>query len=195
MRIAVESALAGHDASRIPDDDCDVRAAVALVLSPPTAPEGPLEALFVRRAEVEGDPWSGHVALPGGRRDAADADLLDTARRETFEETALELQRKDILGRLDDIHPRSPHLPSVAVTPFVAWTERRVSLRLNHELSGYLWIPVPELSSKRNRGTLTIDRVEPRMFPTIEFEDHTIWGMTWLIVRNFLSLLERQKVG
>lgn len=195
MRRAVERAFVDHEASRIPDDDCDVRAAVALILSPSPALKGQMEALFVRRAEVEGDPWSGHVALPGGRMDEADADLLDTARRETCEETALELRRTDIVGRLDEIHPRSRHLPSVAVTPYVAWTDRPVSLRLNHELSGFLWIPVPELNSKRNQGTLMMDRVEPRAFPTIEFEGHTIWGMTWLIVRDFLSVLERQKVG
>ena len=190
MKRAIEAALAAHEAKRIPDDDCDVRAAVALILSPVSNESGSAQALFVRRAEVPGDPWSGHVALPGGREDPEDSDLLDTARRETFEETALRLDRADVLGRLDEIHPRSPHLPSVAVTPFVAWAEGPLHLTLNHELSGFLWIPVPELDSDRNRGTLTLDLPNPRMFPTIEFAGHTIWGMTWLIVRDFLSRLE-----
>lgn len=193
MRNEVEAALTSYEPRRISDDDCDVRAAVALVLSPPRREGSPLSALFVRRAEVAGDPWSGHVALPGGRETADDSDLLDTARRETFEETALQLAREDVLGRLDDIHPRSRHLPSVAVTPFVAWSDGPVTLRLNHELSGFLWIPVPELGSERNRGTLKLESPRPRVFPTIEFAGHTIWGMTWLIVRDFLAILEARK--
>ena len=42
-----------------------LRAAVALVLRPGDA--GELELLLIKRADYEGDPWSGHVALPGGR--------------------------------------------------------------------------------------------------------------------------------
>ena len=37
-----------------------------------------LELLFIRRSEREGDPWSGHVAFPGGRRSADDPDLPAT---------------------------------------------------------------------------------------------------------------------
>lgn len=194
-RARIESALTQHPARRIPDEECDVRAAVALILSPVTAETGAApRALFVRRAEVEGDPWSGHVALPGGRVDAEDSDLLDTARRETREETSLDLARADFLGRLDDIHPRSPHLPSVAVTPFVAWNEGPFDLRLNDELSGYLWVPLSDLDADANRGTLTRNLPKPRVFPTIEISGHTIWGMTWVIVHDFLSILEERAV-
>ena len=66
------------------------RAAVALVLRGPgdasgDGAEGPIELLFVKRAEWEGDPWSGHVAFPGGRHEPQDETLWDTAARETHE--------------------------------------------------------------------------------------------------------------
>src|SRR4051812_3842337 len=56
------------------------RAAVAAILR--DAAEGP-EILFIRRAEHPQDPWSGHMAFPGGREEPGDADLLETAIRET----------------------------------------------------------------------------------------------------------------
>ena len=126
----LREALKRREADRIPESDCDRRAAVTLILRSSRAGDGEPEGLFVRRAEVPGDPWSGHVALPGGRHDPEDADLLETARRETREETDLRLEREDHLGLLGELHPRSRHLPSVCVTPFVAWmAEHQAALR------------------------------------------------------------------
>src|SRR3989442_10873051 len=86
---------------------------------PRDARGGGLEALFIRRAQRADDPWSGQVALPGGRRDAGDADLFATAVRETREETGIDLAGAERLGRLDDLYPRTPTLPPVVVRPFV----------------------------------------------------------------------------
>ena len=60
------------------------RAAVAMVLRP--AAGGASEVLLIERAEKPGDPWSGHMAFPGGRLDPSDPDPRFTAERETFEE-------------------------------------------------------------------------------------------------------------
>ncbi|MGB5283894.1 MAG: NUDIX domain-containing protein, partial [Polyangiales bacterium] len=66
-------------------------AAVAMLLR--EGASGP-EVFFIRRAEHPRDPWSGHMAFPGGRRDAGDATLLDTAMRETREEVGVDLSRE-----------------------------------------------------------------------------------------------------
>lgn len=190
---AVRRALSDRDAGRISEDDCGIRAAVALVVrGGSTGPEGTAdpEALFVRRARVEGDPWSGHVALPGGRAELADADLFDTACRETREETGLVLDRNDCLGRLAEIHPRSPHLPPICVTPFVAWLEERQEIRLNHELTGHVWIPLSALSDPRYRSTLVREVPSVREFPTIDYEGHVIWGLTFAILEDFLEAVD-----
>jgi 8-oxo-dGTP pyrophosphatase MutT (NUDIX family) len=93
-----------------------VQASVALVLRA----REPLDLLLIKRAKSERDPWSGHMALPGGRRDESDGDLLRTAVRETLEETGLDLQRAGKpLGRLDDGAPSSPRLPELTITPYV----------------------------------------------------------------------------
>jgi 8-oxo-dGTP pyrophosphatase MutT (NUDIX family) len=183
------SALADRPADRIPETDCEVRAAVTLILRPSAIDPVGAEGLLVRRAEVPGDPWSGHVALPGGRRDAEDADLLDTARRETLEETGLRLERADHVGRLGEIHPRSRHLPSICVTPFVAWLATDQELRLNYELTGHVWIPVSALSDPAYRSTLVREAPSTREFPAIDYEGNVIWGLTFAIIEDFLAVL------
>src|SRR2546421_732987 len=77
-------------------------AAVSLVLV-----EGPrgVDLLLIRRAERPDDPWSGQIALPGGRQDPDDVDLLATAARETREETGVELASAERLAVLDDLAP------------------------------------------------------------------------------------------
>src|SRR5207245_7755352 len=71
-------------------------ASVAITLAEPS-----LKTLMIKRAEREGDPWSGQVAFPGGRRERQDRTLLDTAARETKEEVGIDLQRSAVyLGHL-----------------------------------------------------------------------------------------------
>jgi 8-oxo-dGTP pyrophosphatase MutT (NUDIX family) len=183
----LRQALVKRPADRIPETECSTRAAVTLILRAPKGSGEAPEALFVRRAEVEGDPWSGHVALPGGRRDPVDMDLLDTARRETLEETGIRLERADYLGRLGEIHPRSRHLPSICVTPFVAWLDGDQEILVNHELTDHVWIPVPTLRDPEFRSTLRLEEPAVREFPSIDYEGHVIWGLTFAILEDFLT--------
>ena len=84
---AIEARLAA--ASPVLDvKDVRMAAAVALVLR---EVDGDLEALFIRRAEHDDDPWSGDLAFPGGRLDPGDADAQAAAERESREELSLDL--------------------------------------------------------------------------------------------------------
>ncbi|KAF9195328.1 hypothetical protein BGZ51_002843 [Haplosporangium sp. Z 767] len=63
------------------------------------------EVLFIERATRKTDRWSGHVALPGGKREEGDEDDQETAARETLEEVGLDLSDLThfrCLGALDD---------------------------------------------------------------------------------------------
>lgn len=170
----------------LPPGTAERRAAVTLLLTPEPERPDDIEILFGLRAEVEGDPWSGHVALPGGREDPGDEDLIDTARRELREETAIELPRDAMVGRLDDLHPQAVHLPSIVVSPFVAWLPERPVVRENCELAGHLWIPIGELADPRRRSSLRREGPTPREFETIEYAGAVVWGMTFAIATDFL---------
>ena len=190
---SLRAALADRRAKPIADTDCERRAAVALIVRAFPGGSGEPEALFVRRAEVEGDPWSGHVALPGGRSESSDRDLMDTALRETLEETGLRLGREDCLGRLDDILPWSRRLPAICVTPFVVWLSSAQEVRENHELAGHLWVPLSALSNPA--GRITLVRPSARKFPAIDYEGDVIWGLTFAILEDFLAVLARSRAG
>ncbi len=187
LREAVPALLAWPEPVGVPDEAVDRRAAVTIVLSPAPDVISRVEALFIQRAELERDPWSGHIAFPGGRVELDDADLLRTAQRELEEETGLVIARNDYLGRLDDLHPRSQHLPSIAVTPFVAWLEPRVCVQESGELAGHYWVPLSDLASPALRSSFQRNAPIPRRFETMEVAGITVWGMTLTILDNFLD--------
>lgn len=161
-------------------------AAVALVLL--SEPGGELEILLIRRAERADDPWSGQIALPGGRREPEDRDLLITAIRETREETGVDLLAAEQLGALDDLYPRTATLPPVVVRPFVFALETRPTLVPNEEVQRAFWVPLLRLTeaSVRRDVTLTL-RGAKRTFPAYVVGEDVIWGMTERILAPFVD--------
>ena len=181
----VRRALRNHRPQVV--DAPDARpAAVALVLL-----EGPhgLEILLIRRAERADDPWSGQIALPGGRYGAGDLDLEATAVRETREETGVDLSGAERLGVLDDLYPRTPILPPVVVRPFVFALARRAALVPSDEVQRAFWLPLGRLSEPGVRREVTLSlRGGPRTFPAYLVDEDLIWGMTERILTPFVDL-------
>jgi 8-oxo-dGTP pyrophosphatase MutT (NUDIX family) len=167
-------------------------AAVALILVP--AGRG-LDVLFIERAVRAGDPWSGQIALPGGRRDPGDADLAATAIRETREETGVALAAAERLGSLDDLHPVTPLLPPVVVRPFVFTLPTRPPVAPSAEVREAFWVSVLELRAPGVHRDVTVN---PRglsfRVPAYVLGDRTIWGMTERILTPFLDLLDKPAI-
>jgi 8-oxo-dGTP pyrophosphatase MutT (NUDIX family) len=188
----VRRALRDHHPQVV--DAPDARpAAVALVLL--EGPQG-LEILLIRRAERADDPWSGQIALPGGRYDVGDRDLFATAVRETREETGVDLSAAERLGVLDDLHPRTPTLPPVVVRPFVFALSRRAGLVPSDEVQRAFWLPLGRLSDPgvRRAVTLTLHGAV-RTFPAYLVDDELIWGLTERILTPFVDLLGNLEPG
>jgi 8-oxo-dGTP pyrophosphatase MutT (NUDIX family) len=212
---AAVASLAQRLAARVPvaaTDDDGVRrwAAVAAVLRVPANAPSP-ELLLIRRPEKAGDPWSGHIALPGGRREARDADLSATAVRETFEEVGIDLAAHGmVLGALDDLAPRNPALPPIIVRPFVAVLRDDVAVTPNHEVAAHYWVSLAQLASPEAAtehvvhvrsgpggnvptafATDATDASGVRArFPAYRVDDAVVWGLTERVVRQLLSLAE-----
>lgn len=181
---SVRDALSRHTAWRAVPAEGVRAAAVALVLRP--AAED-VELLLIKRAERAGDPWSGHMAFPGGRRDPEDPDTVATAVRETHEEVGVELGAP--LGALDEVAPVSG-LPPIVVSPYVFAVGPGVIATPNHEVEAAVWIPLRELAHPGVAAEHLLETVTgtARRFPAIGTRGYVIWGMTHRILSDFLRL-------
>jgi 8-oxo-dGTP pyrophosphatase MutT (NUDIX family) len=165
------------------------QAAVSLILR---EVEGAAHALIIKRAERPGDPWSGHLALPGGRAQAGDKDLLETAARETYEEVGMNLLAGGaFVGQLETLAPDNPRLPRIEIIPFVAVAPADFALNLNHEVAHAFWISVSNLR-REGRSTFYSFRVGEVVgkWPAYPSEGGPIWGITERILTEFLALLD-----
>lgn len=164
-------------------------AAVALVLRP--IQDDDAELLLIRRAERADDPWSGQIGLPGGGVDAADRSLERTAIRETREEVGLDLdEHGQVLGVLDDLRPRTPHLPSIIVRPFVTVYTGDPAVTISDEVAEARWVPLSALRRPEARARTTV-RARGITFEVeaVQHGDFTIWGMTERILTGFEGII------
>jgi 8-oxo-dGTP pyrophosphatase MutT (NUDIX family) len=185
--IQLRRALSTH-AARSSQRDAQMReAAVALLIRP----REQLELLLIKRAVHERDPWSGHVALPGGRRDAEDADLLETAMRETSEEVGVALDRdNDFIATLDEVAPRSPRLPPIVIAPFIFAVNPDTHTTIDtREVEAAIWVPLSALRDESAASEILIElEGGSRAFPSLQYGDYVIWGLTHRILLQFLDL-------
>ncbi len=162
-------------------DDPAANAAVALLLQ---KGDEDLRVLLVKRAENPSDSWSGQMALPGGRRDAADRDLLDTVAREVAEETNIHVREG---GRFLGVLPlhQSQRRPDLTVRPFVVLLEQEPSIQVRAgEVERFLWVSLNDLIQKE--GSVTFSFGER---PAYTVGPYVVWGLTYRILHHFIDHL------
>lgn len=191
--MGIEARLARGGAKDDPDAQVlQVRqAAVAAILRAPLA-GGDAEILLMRRAERHGDPWSGHMAFPGGRRDAGDASLLATAVREVREEVGLDLGAHGaLLARLPDIRAVARGLRiDLTITPFVFALRSHVELTLNEEVAETLWVPIRPLALGETSGTFPYQHEDKLVeLPCLRVGERVVWGLTYQMLCAFFDVL------
>ena len=186
----LRAALESRRAVTVAAEEGVRRAAVALIFR--AGERGSPELLFIKRAEYPGDPWSGQIAFPGGREEANDTSLAETAIRETREETGIDLVRDgQIIGTLDDLRLRTVRLPAVLVRPYVVLLDHAAPLALSAEIALAFWIPFGSLTHTESWREDTVFargiQINARVF---RHQDHVIWGMTERILAQLMALLE-----
>lgn len=181
-----------------PAGDGTTHAAVVVLLRAAAGPagcaeDGSAEILFIRRAAREGDPWSGHIAFPGGHAEAADAGLLAVAVREVLEEVGVDLGRGGrVLGRLPTLGPQSVHLPPLDVTPFVALAPEGAAVHPDPaEVERATWLPLASLKlAGLSEVVRRVFKGEQREWQAYPSPLGPIWGITERILTGFLALVQ-----
>jgi 8-oxo-dGTP pyrophosphatase MutT (NUDIX family) len=183
----IRRALERHAPLELADAEAR-RAAVAMVLAERDA--GP-SVLFIERASRAGDPWSGHMAFPGGRVDPGDAHPREAAERETLEEVGLSLRGAEWIGRLDDKQGNPRIHPALVISAFVYALPEPAVLELNHEVREAFWFPLRALQDPERHTAYRAHTVE---FPGIligEPERHVVWGLTYSFLESFFRAVGR----
>lgn len=168
-------------------DDNFVHASVLMILK---QDDMGFSLLFIKRPESEGDPFSGHMAFPGGRMEGIDNNKLDTAVRETKEEVGIDIINSgEVLGALDDVNPNNPRARKYVVTPFLSILNEEVKIIPDsREVEKTVWVPMRHLVDDRNKEI----RIRERNGREVEdyaynYEEYLIWGMTGRILHQFLA--------
>lgn len=187
------AALSKRTPETVDDMSLD-RAAVALILR-----EGPvgLEIFFIERSVREDDPWSGHMALPGGRMEEADSDTKAAAERETMEEVGISLLDAEYLGLLSDLQGsprfRQNRLVVTAHVYHSTFTDSPILDAL--EVASAMWVPVSHILDPVTHVAYTSPTTTGDLeFPGIEVGEpgrHVVWGLTYRFLEIFMEAVDR----
>ena len=182
----VRRAFSGRSTSATSASPEGRHAVVAAILR--DSPEG-AEVLLIRRAEHDLDPWSGHMALPGGHGDTVDTSLVATAVREIAEEVGLDLhQHAELLGPLPELVAAPTKL---AIYPLVFALSPGQEPEPNpREVAEVVWATLDHLRSPAALSSYEmLVREQRHRFPAFDVRGRIVWGLTYRILGNLLSLL------
>jgi 8-oxo-dGTP pyrophosphatase MutT (NUDIX family) len=155
----------------------------AAVLLPLYRADGEHHLLLTRRSEHVAH-HRGQICFPGGSIDAADADPLAAALRETEEEVGIAPTHVSVLGPLDDVETVGS---GFIVSPYVGVIPHPYPLRLNaREIADLVRVP---LAAFRDPARLRVETRPDRPWPILFYDcgEHEVWGATARIIKNFID--------
>jgi 8-oxo-dGTP pyrophosphatase MutT (NUDIX family) len=185
--------LVEHGGGDVPDTADRTRASVAMILHQAA---DDVEMLFIQRAAHDLDPWSGHIAFPGGKLEEGELEC-EAACRETLEEIGIDLEQGRYLGRLSDII--GANLPVRVSCCLFAVDRMRCSPVLNEEVRDLFWVTLSDLRDpgRHLQSSVAFDQKRFEV-PAIQLpveNKPVLWGITYRLVRQFLCLLDDGATG
>jgi 8-oxo-dGTP pyrophosphatase MutT (NUDIX family) len=191
----IERRLASYEAQLSPIRPSTRQAAVAIILRErDRSGTNVTDLLFIRRAEKSGDPWSGHMAFPGGHIESSDTSLLDAAIRETREEIGLDLlENGKHIGTIDHqrAQPRGRPL-NMVIAPYVFRLEHETPFLPNHEVAEVVWTPLDPIAKGVNHtAEERVVNGSPVLFSGYRINGgHFVWGLTYRMMQSFFQAVD-----
>jgi len=157
------------------------QASVLLALTESKEPE----LIFTLRSKKVSS-HGGEVSFPGGMKEDKDRSLEETALRESHEEIGLDPTKVTIYGKINTLVSRF----NVSVTPYVgSIPEGTILNEDSEEIDSIFKVPVSFfLEDKRLRNDPVKKDGEVFYVPAYKYDSYIIWGLTAMIIVNFLNL-------
>ncbi len=172
-----ESHIRGMGAGKSP-----IPSAVMLLIYPSS--RGQAFMVLIKRTN-NGGAHAGQISFPGGRYDAADLNLQETALRETKEEIGALANELEVIGKLTDLYiPPSNFM----VSPYVSIAAKKPNFFPDpKEVSGLIEVNLIELVNPKHRGFEKIRLQEGLTIetPCFYLKKHIVWGATAMILNEF----------
>ena len=148
-----------------------------------------LTVLLIKRPSSMKD-HAGQIALPGGKMENNET-TVETALRETWEETGISPEKIEILGRLSDLYVQ---VSKFMIHPVVGWTPDFDRIVINrHEVEKVLLFPIKLLTDNIEETEIqTVTGV--LKVPCVKFDNEIIWGATSMILTEFVDSLRGYRV-
>jgi len=137
--------------------------------------DGDLRVVLIRRSNI--GAHAGHLALPGGKHEAEDGSMLETALRESYEEIGLRHDQVEILAELPPTDTRSTNF---RIYPFPAKVIQPVVWQANErEVDEILDVSLAELAA----AEVSIEEAPTdRQAPYYRVGEYRLWGATYRLL-------------
>lgn len=151
--------------------------------------EKDLHVALIRRT-YDGSVHSGQISFPGGEIESVDKDLLDTAKRELYEEIGVREEKYKVIKELTDIYiPPS----NFYVQPYLAICHTPpVFCKQDLEVAEVLQVPVEQVLDDNNLINTQLKSAYDTIIevPAFKFDEHIVWGATAMILYEVRDLIK-----
>ena len=168
-------------------------AVVALIINQ----SDPYSICFIERTQRKGDPWSGHVSLPGGKISKDDKTLVDGVIRETCEEIGIQLEKEFMIGNLGAIEaPNNLSGKSFHIIPFVFLISDSLAdtafVASHEEVANFFWVPINLIYREQGLTMIEYAGIKQKTYPAIPYKQYFIWGLTLRVLRIFNNMIKTE---
>lgn len=147
--------------------------------------------LFIRRTSHHPeDKHAGQISFPGGRRESADLDMLDCAKRELLEEVGVAESEYRLIGSLSPIYV---YVSNFLVFPYAVMCQTKPDFKPQEsEVAGIIEYPLSKFLGFSNRKIkdLKVRNSTIKDMPYFDLDGQVLWGATAMIMSEFVYLLD-----